>query len=227
MKILGFVMCAVSAVLVLSIVAVPIQGWPGTAPFDAYLRPVGAWVPCLLMIGASGAVLAEPRALIGAPGRALAVAVLGVAMLWPAFALAQDAAAATPTMVNLGDVFRDFRDTIVTLIGAVVALIVGVIAAAVRKSTGLSIDAKMRESLQSAAMNGVHFGLDRVQDIADRTSIDVKSRIIAEGVQYIRQYAPKAIAHFKLGEGDLEAIARAKLAELQPAAVKAAKLAGA
>lgn len=217
-KFLGAVLCGLSAVLVLSLVAVPIQAWPAAAPFESYLRPVAAWLPCIALIVAAGCVLAEPRALVGAGGRALAVIGIVVAILCPAFAYAQDASS---TVISAGDLFRDMRGTIETLIGVVVAGVLALIVNLVRRYLGLGIDDRMRASLQSALMSGVHMGLDAVQGAADTAKIDVKSRVVAEGIQYVRQYAPAAVKHFKLGEDDLAKMLQAKLAELQPAESKA------
>lgn len=223
-KFLGAVVCGLSAVLALSLITVPIQSWPGTAPFESYLRPVAAWVPCIFLVLAAGCVLAEHRSLTGPGARALAAIGFVAAFLWPAYALAQDAAATT---VNAGDLFRDFREAIEWGIGLLVAAIVGLIAAMIRRATGLSIDAKMQERLQTAAMNGVHLGLDRVQGLADGATVDVKSKILVAAIEFMRREAPAAIKHFKLADDDLEALARAKLAEVQPAGVKAARAAGA
>lgn len=218
-KFLGAVLCGLSAVLVLSFVAVPIQAWPQAAPFEAYLRPVTAWMPCIFLVFAAGLVLAEPRYLTGPFARALAVLGIVAAFCWPAYALAQDAAPST--VISAGDLFRDMRSTIETLIGVIVAGVLALIANLVRRNLGLSIDDRMRGALQSALMNGVHMGLDAVQGAADTAKIDVKSRIVAEGIQYVRQYAPAAVKHFKLGEDDLAKMLQAKLAELQPAESKA------
>ncbi len=210
-KFLGAVVCGLSAVLALSLIAVPIQAWPAVAPFGSYLRPVAAWAPCIILVLAAGMVLAEPRWATGPGARALAVIGIVVAFLWPAYALAQDAAASTT--VNLGDVLRDFREGIVTVAGIVVAAIVAFLAAALKKSTGVTVDAKMQERLQSVAMTGVHLGLDQVESLADRTDIDVKSKIVAGAIQYIRINAPKEVKHFKLTGDDIEDLARAKLQE--------------
>ena len=228
MKRLGFLLCCVSAVLTLSVAFSLLAIGPSTAdPFATVLRPVIAWGPCLLLALFATCILAQPPLLRGVPGRAVAVLVLGAAFLWPAFAYAQ-AAAPSATEVSLGGIFSDVRGTIEAVIGAVVLGIIGLIAAAVKKNTGLSIDGKMRDTLQSAAMNGVHLGLDKVQGLADTTTIDVKSAIIADGIGYVRKFAPLAVKHFGLGEADLAEIVRAKLASLQPAETKAvAKVTGA
>lgn len=224
-KFLGAVVCSLSAVLVLSLIAVPIQAWPAVAPFGSYLRPVAAWVPCIILVFAAGMVLAEPRWATGPGARALAVVGIVVAFLWPAYALAQDAAAST--VISAGDLFRDLREVIEWGIGIVVAAIFGLLAAMVKRTFGLSVDAKMQERLQTAAMNGVHLGLDKVQGLADGATVDVKSKILVTAIEFMRREAPAAIKRFKLDDDDLEALARAKLAEVQPAGVKAARVAGA
>lgn len=227
MKLLGILHCCISAVLVLSIGLSVTFGSVGPDPFGAVLRPVFAWAPCLLLVLVAAVMSAHPRFSLGFSGRALAVLMLAGAFLWPAYALAQ-AAPVSPTEVNLGGVFGDLRGTIEALVAVVVAAILGLIGALVKKNVGLSIDGKMRDTLQSAVMNGVHLGLDAVQSAADRTTIDVKSAVVADGIGYVRRYAPAAVKHFKLGDDDLAAMLKAKLAALQPAeAAAVAKAPGA
>lgn len=146
-------------------------------------------------------------------------------VLWPLYAMAQDAGATT---ISAGSLFSDVRGPIETALGVVIAAVLGWLSYMVKSNLGLSIDGKMRDTLQSALMNGVHFGLDQVQHAADQQSIDVKSTVVLQGIQYVREYAPKAIKHFGLSEDDLAKMLKAKLAELQPAETKAvAKAAGA
>lgn len=218
MKLLRILAIGFSVMLVVSLIGVPIRAWSDPAPFVVYLKPVAAWGLALALIVAAGCVLAQPRVLVGAPGRVAAVIGIAVALLCPVLAYAQDAASTT---VGLGDLFRDVRSTIETLIGVVVAGVLALLAALVKRNLGLGIDEKMRNALQSALMNGVHAGLDLVQDAADKTSIDVKSEVVAKGIGYVRSYAPLAVKHFKLTEDDLAEMLRAKLAELQPAETKA------
>ena len=213
MKLLGLAAACFSALLVVSLVSVPIRAWPDAAPLEAYLWPIATWGPCMVLALAAACILVEPRALVGAPGRVVAVIAVAAAVFWPAFALAQDAASTT---VNLGDVFGDLRSTIVTVITVVVSGIVALLAAAVKKSTGLTIDTKMQERVQSAMMTGIHLGLDRVQAVADRTDIDVKSQIIAGAIQYARGYAAKDIKGLKLREYQLEDLARAEFQKIVP-----------
>ncbi|MGX5776496.1 hypothetical protein [Methylorubrum zatmanii] len=218
MRLLGILALAFSTLLVVSLVGVPIRAWSDPAPFIVHLKPVAAWGLALVLVVAAGCVLAHPRILAGLSGRALAVLGIAAALLWPAYALAQDAAGTT---ISLGDLFRDVRSTVETLIAVAVAGVLAFLASLLKKNLGLGVDEKMRNALQSALMNGVHAGLDYVQDAADRTSIDVKSEIVAKGIGYVRQYAPLAVKHFKLSEDDLAEMLRAKLAELQPAEAKA------
>lgn len=218
MKLLGLLTLGVSAMLTMSLVSVPIRAWADPGPIVVYLQPVAGFAFSLVLLVAAGCVLAQPRFLMGIPGRTLAVLGIVVAVLCPVYAMAQDAASTT---VGLGDLFRDVRGTIETLISVVVAGVLALLAALVKKNLGLSVDEKMRGALQSALMNGVHVGLDAVQGAADKTSIDVKSEVIAKAIGYVRSYAPIAVKHFKLGEDQLAEMVRAKLAELQPAETKA------
>lgn len=222
---LGFLLCGLSAAMMISLG----YAWIGVvaygAPPASLITPLTTWGLPMLVIFAAAFVLVRVSTKSIAALHVLAIVGIAGAVLWPVYALAQDASGTT---ISAGGLFSDVRGGLEMLVGVVVAGVLGLLSAIVKKNLGLSIDGKMRDTLQSAAMNGVHFGLDKVQDLADKATIDVKSQIIADGIGYVRQYAPKAIKHFGLGEEDLAAIVRAKLAQLQPAEVTAvAKATGA
>lgn len=218
MKSIGFLLCGFSAALFLSLASASIGIAANGAPYASVLVPVTMWGLPLAVIFAAAYVMAQPS--VGAVTALNVVALTAVAgaVLWPVYALAQDASGTT---INAGSLFSDVRGTIETVLGVVVFGVLGLLSALVKKNLGLSIDGKMRDTLQSAAMNGVHLGLDKVQSYADTKNFDVKSKIIADGIGYIRQYAPQAVKHFGLGEEQLADIVKAQLAKLQPAEVTA------
>lgn len=225
MKRIGFLLCGFSSALVLSLASASIGIVANGAPYASVLVPLTTWALPLAVIFAAAYVLAVPSMRGVAALHILALAAVAGAVLWPVYAMAQEAGGTT---INAGSLFSDARGTIETVVGVGVAAILGWISLLVKKNLGLSIDGKMRDTLQSAAMNGVHLGLDKVQSYADTKNFDVKSKIIADGIGYIRQYAPQAVKHFGLGEDDLAAIVKSKLAQLQPAEVTAvAKATGA
>jgi hypothetical protein len=225
MRQLGFLLCGFSAALMFSLASASVGIALHGAPYASVLMPVATWGLPMAVIFAVACVLVRPSLRSIAVLNALAFAAIAGAVLWPVYAMAQEAGGTT---INAGSLFSDVRGTIETVAGVVVFGVLGLLSALVKKNLGLSIDGKMRDTLQSAAMNGVHLGLDKVQSYADTKNLDVKSKIIADGIGYIRQYAPQAVKHFGLGEDDLAAIVKAKLAQLQPAEVAAvAKATGA
>lgn len=225
MKLLGLLLCGLSVALTVSLAGASIEIALHDAPYASVLGPVTTWGLPIAVIFAAAFVLARPSARAIVALHVLAVAGIAGAVLWPVYALAQDASGTT---INAGGLFSDVRGTIEMVIGVIVFGVLGLLSALVKKNLGLSIDGKMRDTLQSAAMNGVHLGLDKVQSYADTKNLDVKSKIIADGIGYIRQYAPQAVKHFGLGEDQLAEIVKAQLAKLQPAEVTAvAKATGA
>lgn len=184
--------------------AEPGEGWAG-------MRALTTWAPCVTLILAACVVLAQPRRLVGLPGRAAAVLAIGFAVLWPALAYAQGEAATT---VNVGQVIGDFRDAILWGAGLLVAGLVSLLAAALKTSTGLTIDAKRQERLADMAMIGVRLGLDRAERATGGITIEVKNRIVATAIEYIRSNAAAEAKRLKMSDGDLEGLARAKLQEI-------------
>lgn len=225
MKLLGLLLCGLNVCLMISLFGASVSIVLHGAPYASVLGALTTWGLPLAVVFAAAYVMAQPSTRGIVALHVLSMAAIAGAVLWPVYALAQDASGTT---VNAGGLFSDARGTIEAVVGVVVAAILGWISLLVKKNLGLSIDGKMRDTLQGAAMNGVHLGLDKVQGYADTKNFDVKSKIIADGIGYIRQYAPQAVKHFGLGEDDLAAIVKAKLAQLQPAETAAvAKATGA
>ena len=211
------------AAIVPAAAAEPGGGWVDIRALAPDARALTTWAPCVALILAACVVLAQPRRLIGMPGRIAAVLAIGFALFWPALAFAQ---AAGSTTVNVGDIFGDFRGLIEGVIGIVVAGVLALLATLTKRNIGLSIDERRRLELHSAIMDGVHAGMDRVQQLAGTAEVDVRSQVLVTAIAHARTYAPAAIRHFGYGEFDLERIAKAKLAEVQPAAIKLATLRG-
>lgn len=225
MKLLGYLVIGFGLAFGLSLTVASATVFLHGAPYASIMRPVTTWGLPIAVIFAAAFVMAQPSARAVVALHAVAITAIAGAVLWPVYALAQDASG---TAINAGGLFSDVRGTIEMVVGVVVAAIVGWLSLLVKSNLGISIDTKMRDTLQSAIMNGVHYGLDGVQSLADNKTIDVKYEIVAKGIEYVRQYAPKAIKHFGLGDDDLEAMLKAQLAKLQPAEVTAvAKATGA
>ncbi|UIY44121.1 hypothetical protein [Methylobacterium radiotolerans] len=219
MKRIGFLLCGFSAALLLSLVSASIGIVMNGAPYASVLVPLTTWALPLVAIFAAAYVMAVPSMRGVAALHFMALAAIAGAVLWPIYAHAQEASGTT---VNAGDLFSGVRGPIEYGVGLVVAAILGWLSLLVKNNIGLSIDGKMRDSLQNALLNGLHLGLDEVQSRADATTIDVKSVLVAKAIAYVREYSSDAVKHFKLGDVDLEQMAKAKLPQVLPAEVAAA-----
>ncbi|MEW5422637.1 hypothetical protein [Amorphus sp. 3PC139-8] len=121
---------------------------------------------------------------------------------------------AQDTSVPVAGFWEILRPYVVEVAGILVAAALGWLSMRVNKMFGLSIEAKHREALQSALMNGVMRGLASVDKAADRTSIDLRSAVVAEGVRYVQDYAPDAVRHFKLTPDRLGDLLEARLGSM-------------
>ena len=133
-------------------------------------------------------------------------ATLAVLMLTPlaasAGALSDFATAAAPGVVEL--------------IGLALTGIIGWAATRARAKWGIEIEARHREALQSALLNGARLALDR--QLTGRAAIDLV-------LTFIRSSVPDAIGNLKASPEVLTDLARAKLE--QAAAEKARDVTGA
>ena len=96
---------------------------------------------------------------------------------------------------------------IVELIGAVLTLLIGLIAARISRWTGIQIEARHREALHSALMTGVRVALDR--GLPRQQAVDL-------AVGYARSSVPDAMRRLAPAPEVLNNLARAKLAEVRP-----------
>ncbi|MBB4092478.1 hypothetical protein HGG72_08550 [Ochrobactrum pecoris] len=122
-------------------------------------------------------------------------------------ALAQDAA----TSVKASTIFDVFMPYIQEAAFALIAAAVGWLLVKWTKLTGLSIEASHRDALQTALKNAVNFGLNKLEDKADKASIDVKSAVLAAGIDYVLKSVPDAVKFFGLSPERLADLLEAKL----------------
>lgn len=140
---------------------------------------------------------------LGAIACTIALAAIMIAPAAPALA--------AETTISLSTFLDPIKPLLIEIVTVVVGAIVGVIAAKVNKLTGLNIEAKHREVLHSALMNGALKGVSYVSKLSADTKIDVRSAILAEGLQYVAQAAPEAIRYFGLTPDRLREMLEAKL----------------
>ena len=105
---------------------------------------------------------------------------------------------------------------ILELLGVLLTGIIGWAAAAARRKWGIEIEARHREALQSALLNGARLALDR--QLTGKAAIDLV-------LTFIRASVPDAIGNLNATPKVLTDLARAKLE--QAAAEKARDVTGA
>lgn len=122
-------------------------------------------------------------------------------------ALAQDASTSVPVS-SIVDIFMPY---LMEAAYALIAAAVGWLLVKWTKLTGLSIEASHRDALQTALKNAVNFGLNKLEDKADKASIDVKSAVLAAGIDYVLKSVPDAVKFFGLSPERLADLLEAKL----------------
>lgn len=122
------------------------------------------------------------------------------------------AAAQADTGISGTDIFAVFRPYLVELLGLLIAVGVGFAARQVQKFTGITIEARHRETLQSALTNGANLAIGKVERHLTERTIDLKNPAVAAAVQYVLDNAPDAARHFGLGPNQVVDLLRPKLA---------------
>jgi hypothetical protein len=128
---------------------------------------------------------------------AAALVFLGVAS--PAFA---QAVASPATTVNFDPFIAEIMPYVLALASAVIAAGVAWITRKVHQWTGINIEAKHREALQSALTNGARAAIGRYTP--GGVAFDMKSVPIKLGVDFVLHSVPDAVKHFGLSEADIE-----------------------
>lgn len=135
------------------------------------------------------------------------VAAISFWVLPPGVALAQEAT----STIRVGDILAPWADMIVSAVSILIAAVITYVANLIRTKTGIDIEAKHRDALQAALTNGAGLILSKLGgSLADKT-IDVKSPLIAEGIEYVLKAAPDAVNKFGLAPSDLAEKLVAKL----------------
>lgn len=128
---------------------------------------------------------------------------VAAAILMPLLALgayAQEAAAGT--VVNFDPFIAEVVPYVVALVGAVVAAGVAWITRLLHSWTGIQIEARHRDALQSALMNGARSAIAGYTPNGVR--IDLKHPVVSEGVRFVLSSVPDAVKYFGLSPADIE-----------------------
>lgn len=142
----------------------------------------------------------------------LAIAAIVVAFFWftsPSFA--------ADTEVSFAPLVNTLLEYLVPALGVLIAALIGWAAALIKKRTGLEIEARHREALHSAAMTGVRIALEKFAVSPSNLTADLRSKVLADGVEWIQESVPDALKHFGLTPDRLSVIVASKLAAIAPA----------
>lgn len=131
-----------------------------------------------------------------------AVLMVGAAPAW----------ANTDSSVSLAPIVDLAAPYIVSIIGALVAGLLGWLSKRLNDWLGIEIEGRHREALHSAALTGLERAVSAMRTRGEQISFDLKSPVIAEAVDWVlTKGAPDAVARFSLSPADVEAVVRAKV----------------
>jgi len=133
-------------------------------------------------------------------------AIFASIVLAPVVAFAQD-----NTSVNVGELLAPWLEMLVGAIAVLIAALLSWITAMIKQKTGIDIEARHREALQTALTNGAGLILAKVKDSVAGKEIDVRSEIVRDAISYVNQAAPDAVKKFGLTPQDLAEKLMAKL----------------
>lgn len=136
---------------------------------------------------------------------------LGVALAAPVLLLLVANAARADALVAAGDIWAGLVPYLAAAIGSLISAAVGWLVYLVNMKLGLSIDDSLRDSLQTAAANAAGLVLAGLGNRLSGMTLDVRSELVADAVNYVLKAAPDAVAHFGLTP---EAVAQKILALL-------------
>lgn len=122
------------------------------------------------------------------------------------------------TAVELLPVYKLLEPYLLMLFSVLVSGLLGWVAIVIKSKFGLDIDAHMRETIQTAATNAAGALVAKMEGPLGNVSIDVRSKLVKDGVDMVIAKVPDAINHFKLSPEDLAAIIQAKLGIMQSTA---------
>lgn len=107
----------------------------------------------------------------------------------------------------LDNILAALAPHLLEVIGGALTLLLGLLFAQIRAKTGIDIEARHREALHSALMTGIRLALSKGLKPQDAVKI---------AIGYAEQSVPDALRRLRPQGQTLEALARAKLAEVAP-----------
>lgn len=108
----------------------------------------------------------------------------------------------TNTTVNFDPFIAELMPYVLTFASAVIAAAVAWATKKLNDWTGIEIEAKHREALQSALMNGARSAI--TNNMPSGVGLDVKSVSVKTGVDFVLKSVPDAVAYFGLSPADIE-----------------------
>lgn len=124
---------------------------------------------------------------------------VAVPAFWPVTAFAQ-AVATDPVVVTQPAFLSELLLALVPILGLVITTLVGIGLAFLKQKTGIDIEAKHREALQSALMNGILFALQRAGWVQGQPT----ERLLAAARGYVESSVPEALAKFGIDAATAE-----------------------
>lgn len=118
---------------------------------------------------------------------------------------------APPTTINVGDLLAPWMQMLVGAVAVVITAILGWIAAQIKAKTGIDIEARHREALQTALTNAAGLVLNKLGSKISDMTFDVRHQAIREAVMYVSEAVPDAVKNFDLSPEQLAEKLVAKL----------------
>lgn len=107
------------------------------------------------------------------------------------------------TQIVVGDLVAPWLEMLVGAVSILITAILGWLAAQLKMKTGIDIEARHREALQTALTNAAGLALSKLGDTAKDTKIDVRSPIIRDSILYVNKAVPDAVKNFGLSPDQL------------------------
>lgn len=125
-------------------------------------------------------------------------------------------AQAPDTRIDLDPFITSVMPYLLALFGTIISAAIGFATLKLQQWTGINVEAKHREALQSALTNGA---LNMVAKVTPKgVTIDVGNAAIADGVEYVLKSVPDAVQYFGLTPARVQEMLAPKIAAVAVAA---------
>lgn len=125
-----------------------------------------------------------------------ALILVAVPILWPVAAFAQ-ALATDAIVITEPTLMQQLLTAILPAVGVLISAILLYGAAILKQKTGIDIEAKHREALQSALMNGILFALQKAGWVSGQpVSSSILESLLPTARSYVESSVPDALAKF-------------------------------